>query len=48
MAEFHEKALPAVPALQRALADPKFETRRYITNALLQIAPEVLTNTPAQ
>jgi hypothetical protein len=30
------------------LSDPKLEVRDEATNALLQIAPEILTNTPAR
>jgi len=37
-----------VSALARALADPDINLRRYATNALLEIAPEALTNAPPQ
>jgi HEAT repeat protein len=39
-------ALPAVPALVKRLTDPSIEVRIAASNALLQIAPEVLTNAP--
>ena len=34
--------------LQTALEDPKLQIRKLATNAALQIAPELLTNTPAK
>jgi hypothetical protein len=41
-------ASETVPALHRLLSDPKLEVRDEATSALLQIAPEVLSNTPAR
>lgn len=38
----------AVPALRPMLTDPDFGVRQMTTNALLQIAPGVLTNAPTQ
>ncbi len=45
--EFGELARPAVPDLLRACQDPSVGIRRAASNALEQIAPEVLTNAPA-
>ena len=39
---------PAQPFLVAALQDPDASVRKQATNALLEIAPEILTNTPTQ
>jgi len=44
LAEFGDKARSAVPALIRGLTDSSDVVRGVTTNALLKIAPEVLTN----
>lgn len=42
--DFGAKAMPAVSALQAALLDPSPSVRVMATNALLEIAPNALTN----
>jgi hypothetical protein len=41
-------ARPALPHLFAALTNEDSITRHYATNALLKVAPEVLTNSPTQ
>ncbi len=48
LAKFADNARPAVPALLSNLQDPDTNLRTMTTNALLEIAPEVLTNAPAK
>ncbi len=43
---YGEQARPALPGLLNLLTAPDFLSRVSATNALLQIAPEVLTNAP--
>src|SRR2546430_5386123 len=45
---FQARARPAVPAITVILTDPDEGLREAATNALRQIAPEVLTNKPSQ
>ncbi len=45
---FGEDGRPAVPALLSLLSDADKSVRTAATNALLKIAPEVLTNTPTK
>jgi len=45
---YGDQARAAVPALLNAITDPENRVRRQATNALQQIAPEVLTNAPPQ
>lgn len=45
---YGEKARDAVPVLQRMLNDPHDWVRFQVTNALMRIAPEILTNGPAK
>jgi hypothetical protein len=46
--EFGQLARPSVPALLEALNDSDLDARRNATNALMRIAPEVLTNAPGR
>lgn len=47
IADLGQNARPAVPAIQRLLTDRVPLVRTRATNALLKIAPSVLTNAPA-
>ena len=44
--EIGAQARIAAPSLVTALDDPDEEVRKRVTNALLKIAPEHLTNAP--
>jgi len=48
LADFGAMGHSAWPALLGALHDPDTSVRKEVTNALLRIAPEALTNAPAQ
>jgi hypothetical protein len=48
LAKFGTNALPALPTLTNSLADPVPDVREAATNAIKQIAPQVLTNAPAR
>jgi HEAT repeat protein len=44
LGQYTTQAVEAVPALRQLLLDPHYLARNSATNALLKIAPEVLTN----
>jgi HEAT repeat protein len=45
---FGALALPALPALLKALRDPDENVRDLATYAVRELAPEVLTNAPGR
>jgi len=45
---FESRARPVAPAITVLLTDPEDGIRTAATNALLKIAPEMLTNAPAK
>lgn len=46
LGKFGPSGRPAVPVLLTVLTDSWFTVRNAATNALIRIAPEVITNTP--
>jgi HEAT repeat protein len=42
LGQWGQEARPAVPALVKMLSEPRYAVREAVTNALKEIAPEVL------